>query len=213
MLSFWVAVATAAKTAAGPAHELATLLEHHGYALPLPPGYGWDAHPALAIAVNALYAYTPTPKSPPVLRAAETLASNAIIHCSRRACTANEQKLETSSDDEIVTAAIEQLVVYHGHPVVQSEKALAAETFAAFDTPSYACETDAVCARFGSEYACCTAGKTVPGKCCSREDLNQYDAPVSMAVIIVFLSCAGIVLLWVVFQKQFRSIAFRLLQW
>lgn len=210
MLLFWAAaVATAGPV--GPAQELATLAERHGYRLPIPPGYGWDAHPALAIAVNAIYTYTPTPNSPPVLRAAEKLDSDKIIHCSRRACTASESLLESKSDDEIVTAAIAQLVVYHGHAVVQSEKAVAAETFAAFDTPSYACETDLACTGFGRQYVCCSAGESVPGRCCSQEDLNQYDAPVSMAVIVVFLSCAGLVLLWVVFQKQFRSIAFRLL--
>ena len=202
------------QAAVGPAQELAHLVHRHGHELPLPAQSGWDAHPALALAVRSLYAYVPVPLSPPVLKGAQSLANNALVHCSRRTCTASDTALEAAqtTDDQIVKAALQQLVAYHGHTTDTDENdRILASTFAAFNVPSYACDVESDCGQFGDDFECCSRGDTVPGVCCSPFDLNQYDAPVPLAVIVVFLSCAGLLLLWIVFQDQFRSILSRVI--
>lgn len=202
------------QAAAGPAQELAHLVHRHGHDLPLPAQSGWDAHPALALAVKSLYAYVPVTLSPPVLEGAQTLANNALVHCSRRVCTASNTALEAAqtTDDKVVKEALQQLVAYHGHTTDTDETSrILASTFAAFDVPSYACDVETDCEKFGDDFECCSRGDTVPGVCCSPFDLNQYDAPVPLAVIVVFLSCAGLLLIWIVFQNQFRSMLSRVI--
>ena len=216
MISVWCVLGTAGLAQdAGPASELEALVKKHGHRLPVPVGYGWETHPAIELAVNALYLYVPTPKSPPALTGAHGLALDAsVVRCTKhRTCTLDETAIGTADNDKIVTDALEQLVRYHGHAVARdADDRLTAASFAAFDVPSYACDSDADCAEFGSAYSCCDRGATVPGMCCSQEDLNQYDAPVSLAVIVTFLVCAGLVLLWILFNRHFRSVLYRILE-
>ena len=214
MISLWCVLGSTGRAQlADTAVELGALVRKHGHHLPLPVGYGWETHPALALAVNALYTYVPTPKSPPVLTGAHSLFETTLVQCTKhRACSIDETALGTADDDKIVTDTLEQLVRYHGHAAARdADGRLAAATFAAFDVPSYACDADVDCAQFGAAYNCCDRGTTVPGVCCSQADLNQYDAPVPLAVLVTFLVCAGLVLLWILFNRHFRSVIYRLL--
>ena len=57
------------------------VLAHHGFDLPVPAGTGWDARRPLRVAVNAVYAYTATPLSPPELAADDgTAMIRPLIH-------------------------------------------------------------------------------------------------------------------------------------
>ena len=65
------------------------VLAHHGFDLPVPAGTGWDARRPLRVAVNAVYAYTATPLSPPELAADDR---TDMITCTATACRASENE-------------------------------------------------------------------------------------------------------------------------
>ena len=88
------------------------VLAHHGFDLPVPAGTGWDARRPLRVAVNAVYAYTATPLSPPELAADD---GTDMITCTATACRANEAKFAEDgvTDADIFKDAVAALLSFY----------------------------------------------------------------------------------------------------
>ena len=177
------------------------VLAHHGFDLPVPAGTGWDARRPLRVAVNAVYAYTATPLSPPELAADD---GTDMITCTETACRANEAKFveEGETDATIFKNAVAALLTFYngGGTAVPPENTLDAADFSGLSDTSHACDAEADCAGLGADYTCCTKGTGAPGLCCVPSDLNQYDERVSPGIFWAFIVCAGLVLLGFVVQ-------------
>ncbi len=171
-----------------------SVLAHHGFDLPVPAGTGWDARRPLRVAVNAVYAYTATPVSPPELAADDS--ADMMITCTETACRANEANFVTAgeTDADIFKNAVAALLTFYGGGgQFTAEDTIKASDFLGISDTSHACDTEADCAGLGAGYTCCTKGAGAPGLCCLPTDLNQYDERVSPGIFWAFIICAGLV--------------------
>lgn len=171
-----------------------SVLAHHGFNLPVPAGTGWDSRRPLRVAVNAVYAYTATPVSPPELAADD---GTAMITCTATACRANEAKFDEAgeTDATIFRNAVAALLSFYKGSVadITLENTINAGDFSGLSDTSHACDTEADCTGLGADYTCCTKGAGAPGLCCLPTDLNQYDERVSPGTFWAFIVCAGLV--------------------
>lgn len=170
-----------------------SVLAHHGFNLPVPAGTGWDSRRPLRVAVNAVYAYTATPVSPPELAADD---GGTMITCSKTACRANEDLMDATgvTDATIFRNAVAALLsFYDGGTQFTADDTIDASDFSGLSDTSHACDTEADCAGLGADYTCCTKGAGAPGLCCLPTDLNQYDERVSPGIFWAFIICAGLV--------------------
>lgn len=167
-----------------------SVLAHHGFNLPVPAGTGWDSRRPLRVAVNAVYAYTATPVSPPELAADGT----TMIACTKTACRANEVAMDGATDAEIFKQAVAALLsFYDGGAQFTADDNIDASDFSGLSDAVVACDAEADCAGLGADYTCCTKGAGAPGLCCLPTDLNQYDERVSPGIFWAFIICAGLV--------------------
>ncbi len=169
-----------------------SVLAHHGFNLPVPAGTGWDSRRPFRVAVNAVYAYTATPVSPPEL-AADNIA-NSMITCTATACKTNEDLMDGETDAVLFKNAVAALMTfYDGGTTCTATDTIVASDFLGLSDTSHACDTEADCAGLGADYTCCTKGAGAPGLCCLPTDLNQYDERVSPGIFWAFIICAGLV--------------------
>ena len=182
-------------------------MHRHGHERLLPAQSGWDAHPALAlrwvaVRIRARAAVAAGAQGRPVT--ANNARSSALDVHGKHGAEAGRQPTTKlwrrySSLSPTTTRQTRTRTTASLCPPCSVQRALV-RVRRRID-----------CGQFGDDFECCSRGDTVPGVCCSPFDLNQYDAPVPLAVIVVFLSCAGLLLLWIVFQDQFRSILSRVI--
>lgn len=176
------------------------VLAHHGFDLPVPAGTGWDARRPLRVAVNAVYAYTATPVSPPELAADD---GTDMITCTATACRASENEFvkDGVTDADIFKYAVAALLSFYENGIqVGAKDTIDAADFSGLSDAVVACDAEADCAGLGADYTCCTKGTGAPGLCCVPSDLNQYDERVSPGIFWAFIICAGLVLLGFVVQ-------------
>lgn len=168
-----------------------SVLAHHGFNLPVPAGTGWDSRRPFRVAVNAVYAYTATPVSPPELAADK---GTDMITCTATACKANEDLMDGETDAVLFKNAVAALLsFYDGGAQFTAEDTIKASDFSGLSDAVVACDAEADCAGLGADYTCCTKGAGAPGLCCLPTDLNQYDERVSPGIFWAFIICAGLV--------------------
>ena len=161
----------------------------YGYSLAATDG--WQTQPEFAAAINTIYMYAPTLASPPPIEFDHGL--DTIIKCSASHCSVGIEQLEAAVDPNAVYAAtLRALLTSYGVAPASTDTALDSADFAGLGVPSRACTADADCDADPARPTCCDATKTVPGLCCSTKQVNLHDAVVEPALIIIFLSGAGL---------------------
>jgi len=159
---------------------------------------GWQIRPEFAAAVNTVYMYAPTPDSPPPLEVDHGGDAGELIRCTESVCIVNSDKLDADNAETRYHAAL--TAVLKGYGVTQPKTTnakLAPADFAGLGVPSRACTSDADCGTANNgRSTCCDATAAVPGICCSAVRINLHDAVVSPALVIIFLTGAGLLSLY-----------------
>lgn len=162
----------------------------HGFNNPALEGY--QLRPSTTAAVNTLYTYVEQlAQSPPPLEIGHDVDS--LIACTPDVCTVNPEILENTDDTLVYIQALRELLIAYGVEQPQSNNdGIVIDDFAALGG-SRACFGDADCTKKKGRIICCEPTQTVPGVCCSPRKLNEHDAEIPMAVIVIALSVTGIV--------------------
>lgn len=164
-----------------------------GYSLPATDG--WQRQPEFAVAVNTVYMYAPTLKSPPPLEYDHGL--NELIKCTAAYCSVGIEQLEAAPDSNtIYSEVLSAILTSYGVNPASTQTKLEPIDFAALGVQSRACRVDADCGADAARPTCCDASETVPGLCCSTTQVNLHDAAVSPALVIIFLTGAGLLAIY-----------------
>lgn len=200
----WAAAAVAAvavgpvPTDAGIYDDAYRLVSRHGFLHPAPTGSGWETFEVTELAVSSVYAWAPTTKSPPQLTTkTHTAGDPKLIDCGTELCVLDTDKLATETVDAAFTSVLKELLTSYGANAAGVGPTAVPDgpfTELAGETARGCASNDQCIARFGEDSSCCDSSATLPGICCVRASLNQYDATVPDWIIFFFLAGAGFLL-------------------